>query len=199
MSEHTFVSSSRDRAAGPSDDMLIGQIAAGDKVALRTLFERHHLKVYRFALRIVRDATLAEDAVSETFLEVWRHAGRYAGRASVSTWLLAIARNRALSAMRRRPTESLESEAAQNVADPASDPEAALGRTETNAGLRNALAALSREHAEIIDLVYYQEKSIREIAAMLAIPENTVKTRMFYARKRLAALVTAAGIARAAA
>ena len=101
--------------------------------------------------------------------------------------------------MRRRPTESLACEAAQNVADPARDPEAELGRRDTGAALREALAALSREHAEIIDLVDYREKSIREIAAILAVPDNTVKTRMFYARKRLAALAAAAGIGRAAA
>src|SRR5262249_28663052 len=74
----------------------------------------------------------------------------------------------------------------------ASDPEAALGHAQTGAAIRRGLAALSREHAEIIDLVYYQAKSIREIAEILAIPENTVKTRMFYARKRLAAAIVAA-------
>jgi RNA polymerase sigma-70 factor (ECF subfamily) len=182
-----------------SDEMLIGRIAAGDKTAMRTLFARHQVKVFRFVLRIVRDAALAEDTVSETFLQVWQHAGRYEGRASVSSWLLGIARHRALDAARRRPTEPLESDAAQNAVDPARDPEAELGRKHTGAVVRGALAALSREHAEIIDLVYYQEKSIREIVEVLGIPENTVKTRMFYARKRLAALVAAEGIERAAA
>jgi RNA polymerase sigma-70 factor (ECF subfamily) len=198
MRKVTFLSS-RDHAASPADETLIRQIADGDKSAVRTLFERHHVKVYRFVLRIVRDAALAEDTVSETFIDAWQHAGRYEGRASVSTWLLGIARHRALDAVRRRPTEPLDCEAAQNVADPARDPEAELGCKDRGAALRRALAALSREHAEIIDLVYYQEKSIREIGEILAIPENTVKTRMFYARKRLAALAAAAGIERAAA
>ncbi len=199
MSKVTFALSSQDRAVSQSDEMLIRQIAAGDKSALRTLFTRHQVKVYRFVLRIVRETALAEDTVSETFIDAWQHAGRYEGRASVSSWLLGIARHRALDAARRRPTESLDSEAAQNAVDPARDPEAELGRNDTGAVIRGALAALSREHAEIIDLVYYQEKSIREIAEILAIPENTVKTRMFYARKRLAALVSASGIDRAAA
>src|SRR5262249_8204591 len=99
----------------------------------------------------------------------------------------------------RRPTESLDSNAAQNAVDPARDPEAELGLKDTGSVIRGALAALSREHAEIIDLVYYQERSIREIGEILGVPENTVKTRMVYARKRLAALVGAAGIDRAAA
>jgi RNA polymerase sigma-70 factor, ECF subfamily len=198
MSAFTFLLS-RERAAALSDETLIRQIAAGDKSAMRTLFERHHVKVFRFVLRIVRDAALAEDAVSETFIDAWQHAGRYEGRASVSSWLIGIARHRALDAARRRPTESLECDAAQNAVDPARDPEAELGHKDTGAVVRAALAALSREHAEIIDLVYDQEKSIREIAEILGIPENTVKTRMFYARRRLAALVATAGIERAAA
>ncbi len=183
-----------------SDETLIKQIAAGDRSAMRALFERHQVKVYRFALRIVRDAALAEDTVSETFTDAWQHAGRFEGRASVSTWLLGIARHRALTAAaRRRPSESLECDAAQNAIDPSRDPEAELGIKDTGSVIRGALAALSREHAEIIDLVYYQEKSIREIGEILGIPDNTVKTRMFYARKRLAALVAAEGIDRAAA
>jgi len=199
MSEFSVMSSGGDRAASLSDERLIGQIAAGDRLAMRALFARHQVKVYRFVLRIVNDAALAEDVVSETFFDAWRHAACYEGRSAVSTWLLGIARHRALDAARRRPTEPLDSEAAQNAIDPARDPEAELGHKDTDAVLRGALAVLSREHAEIIDLVYYEEKSIREVAAILGTPENTVKTRMFYARKRLAALVAAQGIERAAA
>lgn len=200
MSELSVILSDRSRAATPSDEMLIRQIAAGDKAAIRALFLRYQLKVYRFALRIVREPMLAEDVVSETFIDAWQHAGRYAGRSSVSTWLLGIARHGALTAAaRRRPAESLDCEAAQTAVDPANGPEARLGEKETGAALRRGLAALSREHAEMIDLVYYQEKSIREIAEILGIPENTVKTRMFYARKRLAAFVATEGIGRAAA
>ena len=200
MSEFAVTPSDRSPAASASDELLIRQIATGHKPAMRALFTRHEVRVYRFALRIVRDTALAEDVVSETFFDAWQHAGRYEGRASVSTWLLGIARHRALTAAgRRRPTESLDCETAQNAVDPARDPESELGDRETGAAIRRGLEALSREHAEIIDLVYYQEKSVREITEILGIPESTVKTRMFYARKRLAAFVATAGIARIAA
>ena len=182
-----------------TDETLIRQIAGGHKLAMRALFARHQVKVYRFALRIVRDAALADDVVSETFIDAWQHADRFEGRSSVSTWLLGIARHKALTAANRRPTESLDCEQAQSVVDTASDPEAELGEKDRGAVIRRCLQALSPEHAEIIDLVYYQEKSIKEIVEILGIPENTVKTRMFYARKRLAALVAAEGIGRAAA
>jgi RNA polymerase sigma-70 factor (ECF subfamily) len=182
-----------------SDETLIRQIAAGHKLAMRALFARHQVKVYRFALRIVRDAALAEDVVSETFIDAWQHADRFEGRSSVSTWLLGIARHKALTAAKRRPTESLDCDAAQNVVDPAASPEAELGERDRGTVIRRCLRALSAEHAEIIDLVYYQGKSIKEIVEILGIPDNTVKSRMFYARKRLAALVAAEGIDRAAA
>jgi RNA polymerase sigma-70 factor (ECF subfamily) len=182
-----------------SDEALIQQVAGGNKLAMRALFARHQVKVYRFALRIVRDTALAEDAVSETFVDAWQHADRFEGRSSVSTWLLGIARHKALTAANRRPTESLDCEMAQNVVDPSGDPEATLGDKNRGVVIRRCLEKLSAEHAEIIDLVYYQEKSIKEIVEILGIPDNTVKTRMFYARKRLAALITAEGISLAAA
>jgi RNA polymerase sigma-70 factor (ECF subfamily) len=194
-----LISTAADRRETLSDDTLIKQIAEGNKLAMRALFARHQVRVYRFALRIVRDSALAEDVVSEVFIDAWQHAGRYEGRSTVSTWLLGITRHKALTAANRRPTESIDSETAMNVADPANSPEAELGQKDTGTVIRRCLAALSPEHAEMIDLVYYQEKSIKEIAEVLDIPENTVKTRMFYARKRLAALVAAEGIDRAAA
>ena len=111
-----------------SDDVLIKQIAEGNKLAMRALFGRHQLKVYRFALRIVRDTALAEDVVSEAFTDAWQHAGRFEGRSSVSTWLLGIARHKALTACNRRPTESLDDEMVENVVDATANPEADLDR-----------------------------------------------------------------------
>src|SRR6516164_2573787 len=108
-----------------SDETLIGRIAGGDQLAMRTLFARHRVPVYRWLLRIVRDKTLAEDLVSDVFLDVWRQATSFKGRASVSTWLLAIARYKALSARRRRIDAELDARTASTIADPADDPETA--------------------------------------------------------------------------
>jgi RNA polymerase sigma-70 factor, ECF subfamily len=179
-----------------SDDVLIGRIATGDRLAMQVLFARHHVRVYRFVLRLVRDESVAEDLISEVFLDVWRQAGRFEGRSQVSTWLLAIARFKALSALRRRPDEELDDEAAEAIEDPSDDPEVVLDKKDKSAAIRKCLEKLSAEHREIIDLVYYHEKSVEEVAQIVGIPENTVKTRMFYARKRLAELLKAAGIER---
>ena len=87
-----------------SDVTLIRSIAAGDKQAMQILFARHNVRVFRFLVRFVGDRSAAEDLVSEVFLDVWRHAGTFQGRSQVMTWLLALARNKALSAL-RRPSE----------------------------------------------------------------------------------------------
>jgi RNA polymerase sigma-70 factor (ECF subfamily) len=179
-----------------SDEVLIGRIASGDRLAMQVLYARHHVRVYRFVLRLVSDPTTAEELISEVFLDVWRQANRFEGRSAVSTWLLAIARFKALSALRRRTDEELDEEAAAAIEDPSDDPETILQKKDKGDILRKCLTALSADHKEIIDLVYYHEKSIEEVAEVLKIPENTVKTRMFYARKKLAELLKAAGVER---
>ena len=172
-----------------SDATLVNRIAAGDKLAMQALFARHRTPVYRWLLRFVGNETNAEDLLSEVFLDVWRQADRFEGRSSVSTWLISIARFKALSARRRRTEAELDEKIETTVPDTANDPEAALQEKNRGELLRQALTRLSREHREIIDLVYYHEKSIDECAQILGIPAATVKTRMFYARKKLAELV----------
>ncbi len=179
-----------------SDEVLIGRIATGDRLAMQVLFARHHVRVYRFVLRLVGNQSVAEDLISEVFLDVWRQADRFEGRSAVSTWLLAIARFKALSALRRKTDEGLDEEAQAAIEDPSDDPEVAVQKKDKSEALRKCLTALSPEHREIIDLVYYHEKSVEEVAQIVGIPENTVKTRMFYARKKLAELLKAAGIER---
>jgi RNA polymerase sigma-70 factor, ECF subfamily len=179
-----------------SDEVLIGRIAQGDRLAMQVLFARHHVRVYRFVLRIVRNEAGAEDLISEVFLDVWRQADRFEGRSAVSTWLLAIARFKALSSMRRRPDEELDEEAAGAIEDASDTPEVSLQKKDKSGLLRKCLEQLSREHREVIDLVYYHEKSIEEVAEIVGIPEATVKTRMFYARKKLSELLKAAGLDR---
>ena len=169
-----------------SDEVLIGRIAAGDRLAMQVLYARHHVRVYRFVLRLVRNESMAEDLISEVFLDVWRQAGKFEGRAAVSTWLLAIARFKALSELRRRPEEELTEETAEAIEDTADTPETALEKKDKSELLRKCLTELSPEHREIIDLVYYHEKSVEEVAEIVGIPEATVKTRMFYARQKLA-------------
>jgi RNA polymerase sigma-70 factor, ECF subfamily len=179
-----------------SDEVLIARIAQGDRLAMQVLYGRHHVRVFRFGLRLVRDEQIAEDLISEVFLDVWRQAGKFEGRSAVTTWLLAITRFKALSALRRRKDVGLDDETANAIEDTSDDPEVVVQKKDTGEALRKCLTALSPEHREIVDLVYYHEKSVEEVAEIVGIPENTVKTRLFYARKKLAELLKAAGIER---
>ena len=112
------------------------------------------------------------------------------------TWLIAIARFKALSLLRKRREERLDEETADSIEETSDGPELAMAKRDKGERLRHCLAALSPEHREIIDLVYYHEKSVEEAARIVGIPENTVKTRMFYARKKLGELCRLAGIDR---
>jgi RNA polymerase sigma-70 factor (ECF subfamily) len=179
-----------------SDIDLLARIRAGDSIALKALYGRHHVKIYRFALRLMRNEPSAEDVVSEVFIDVWRNATNFEGRSEASTWLLAIARNKAYSLLRRRKEDELDEDAAAEIEDSSDDPEVALQKKSKGDLLRACLDKLSAEHREVIDLVYYHEKSVEEVAKIVGAPEGTVKTRMFHARKRLSELAKAAGIDR---
>jgi RNA polymerase sigma-70 factor (ECF subfamily) len=166
-----------------SDQGLILRIAGGDKRAMQVLFARHHVRVFRFVLGLIEDASIAEDIVGEVFLDVWRQADRFQAHAEVSTWLLAMARRKAVAALRWRPRPT--GAEVHAIEDPADDPVLAMDNEDRGEALRTRLAALPPDRREIIDLVYYHGKSIDAAAEILEIPAPAVKTRMFDARKRL--------------
>jgi len=175
---------------------LIRRIAAGDAVALRALFARHQVRIYRFTRRLVNNAAVAEELTNEVFLEIWRHAKSFEGTSSALTWMLSIAHHRAISSLRKRREDPWDEGAARALPDAADNPEVAAQKGNEGAILRRCLDALSPEHKGVVDLVYYHEMSVAETAAVLQIPENTVKTRLFYARKRLSELLRQAGVER---
>src|SRR5262245_1632295 len=135
------------RAHQPAtDEVLVDGIARGDKSAMQVLFARHNVRVYRFVMRLVGEGATAEDVVSDVFLDVWRRADQFEGRSQVSTWLLAIARYKALSQMRRRTVDHLDEEAAHAVEDSADSPYDVLEQKDRGARLRKDLMQLSTIH-----------------------------------------------------
>ena len=178
---------------GTSDETLIRAIAAGDRRAMQALYARYSVRIYRFVLRLTNDRSLAEDIASEVFIDVWRGAEGFKVKSQVSPWMLAIARHKALSALRRRSDERLD-ENATAIADPADDAETTVDKRDRSALVQHCLSQLSALHREVLDLVYYHEKSVDEVAEIVGAPANTVRTRMFYARKRMQTLLEAAGV-----
>lgn len=181
-----------------SDEQLIGRIAAGDRRAMDALYRRHHVRVYRFLLRLTRDAANAEDLTSDVFIDVWKQAGRFEGRSQVTTWMLTIARHKAFRALRQRVNDPLDDEMLANIPDDADGADVVLEKQRQSSALQQGLMQLSPAHREVIDLVYYHGRSIAEVAQITDAPQATVKTRMHYARKRLAELVAAQGLDAAA-
>ena len=177
-----------------NDQELIRSIAKGDKLALQALFVRYNVRVYRFVLRFTRDECVAEDTVSEVFLDIWRSAGKFRGQCLVATWLVAMARNKAIDACRKHRFSALDDAQSEAIEDPADNPELTLEKKHRGALLQKSLKALSPVHEQIIDLVYFQSRSIQEAAIIVGVPPSTVKTRMFYARRQLAHLLCANGI-----
>jgi RNA polymerase sigma-70 factor (ECF subfamily) len=184
-------------ASQVSDEALIQSIATGDKHALEVLYVRNHARLHRFVMRMVRNEAVAEEIVSDVFLQAWRHADQFEGNSLAATWLLAIARFKALSALRQRSEAPLDERLAEAIADPADTPSTALGKKERSEIVHKCLAKLAPHHREVINLIYYQGNKIEEVARSLGAPINTVKTRMHYARNQMAKLLADAGVDRA--
>jgi len=183
-------------AATETDRALVDRVAKGDRAAVRLLFMRHHARVYRFVARQTGSEMMADDIANEVFLELWKQAPSFEGRSEVSTWLLGIARFKALSSLRKKKEDWIDDDAAAEIADGADTPEVVTMKEDKAAALRRMINALPEEHRTVIDLAYYHGQSVTEIGEVLDIPVATVKTRMFYARKKLGEALKAAGYER---
>jgi len=173
-----------------SDHELLVAISSRDQRAMEELFDRHERQVYRFILRTFKDEGLAEDVTAEAFCEVWRAAAAtFKGQARVSTWLLAIARNLAISALRRRSEQAFDEASALRIEDAADNPEVAASKKQRDAIVAHCLKSLSPGHRELIEFFYFQDKSVAEDAKLTGVPVNTVKTRMFRARNLMGQLL----------
>jgi RNA polymerase sigma factor (sigma-70 family) len=177
------------RDAEPTDEVLVAQVAGGDGDALGLLYDRFGRVAYGLAVRILRDERLAEDAVQEAFLAVWRHAPSYRpDRARAQTWVLTFVHRRAVDLVRReqrRRAEPLEPEAQPATGSAA---EAAELRDRREA-VQRALAQLPEEQRRPIELAYYAGLTQSELAERLDEPLGTIKSRMFVGLKRLRELL----------
>lgn len=179
-------------ADGLDDAELVARLAAGDQSALRALYERFGSVVFGMALRVLGDRQAAEECVQDTFVAAWREAPNYdPRRAAVSTWLVTIARNRAVDLVRRRAARPADPVADVERPDEAPDTAEAVVAVETATRVAAVLAELPRPQREVIVLAYFQGLSHSEIAERLGIPLGTVKGRARLALDRLRALAPA--------
>ena len=168
---------------------LIARLAAGDRAALRELYDRHSAALAAFVSRYTSDRGEIEEIVQDTMLAAWHGAGRFAGRSSVRSWLFGIARRRAADIHRRWRPETADAKL-DTLSDHAPGPEAWALAQAGEDELLAAMERLSPIHREVLELVFVHHFAFAEIAEMLDIPIGTVKSRLNHARKALRAHVT---------
>jgi len=178
-------------ASGPLQEEvhLLARVAAGEMAAFDRLYRDYRPRLARFLDRMMRRPNLVEEVLNDTMVVVWHHAARYNGRSKVSTWIFAIAYRTALKALRAFDQPIAEDEGLPEAASTEEGPEALLGRAELLAALSRALEGLSAEHRAVVELAYFHGIGYREIADIVDCPVDTVKTRMFHARRRLKLLL----------
>lgn len=170
-----------------SESDLLAAVAAGQQSAFDQLYSLYEQRVFQYVCTLVYNPALAEEIVGDTMMAVWRGAGTFSHTSRVSTWIFGIARHKALDAMRRtgRQQREVDLDCATELPDREESPLEGVQRKQAASLTQRALAGLSREHQEILRLVFYEELPYEEIAALLSIPTNTVKTRVYYAKQHL--------------
>ena len=169
------------------DADLLAAVASGETPAFERLYKLYEQRVYQYVCTLVYDTALAEEILADTMLAVWQAAGSFARTSRVSTWIFGIARHKALDSMRRMGRRQRETtlDDATDLIHPQESPIETVHRRQMADVTHEALTQLSPEHQEVLRLVFYEELPYDEIATVLSIPENTVKTRVYYAKQRL--------------
>ncbi len=165
---------------GKTDRELLALINEGDREAFRLLYSRYADRLYRYAVLRLGDEAAAEDVVQEVFLSVWQGAAAFEGRSSVATWLFGVAHNKVGEALRGRARVGLLR------GGPDSDEAVTDASKDERLWVLEALRSLDEDHREVLFLAYYADLDTREMAAVCGVPEGTIKSRLFHARRRLA-------------
>jgi RNA polymerase sigma factor (sigma-70 family) len=179
---------------------LLHRIAEKDRGAFEELYTIYYRRLFSYLFKLTRRAELVEEVLNDVMLVIWKKAGSFDGRSRPSTWIFGIAYHKAMKALaQRRPAEQppggnddREREAFEPV--DRDEPESLLARRELATTLGRALLAISAEQRAVVELTYYYGLSYQEISDVVGCPVNTVKTRMFHARRRLRELLPEMGV-----
>ena len=172
---------------------LLDLVAAGNQQAYEEFYRLLSRRVYAFVRRMIENAESADEIMVDTMYEVWRTAGRYRGDSRVTTWILGIARNKVLMAMRSNPNARYEDidDFADIIDSGVPDGYALLAQKQTRELIQRCIKRLSEKHRECIHLTHFEDMSMQDVAAVLGVPEGTIKSRLSHARAQLATCVSA--------
>ena len=163
---------------------LLTRIADGDRAALAALYKSLEKPVFRFIRSRLNDPFESSDILHDVFMEVWRSAGRFEGRSKVQTWIFGIAYRKVIDLHRKRGRQDVTDDLPEQIDDSA-DAEACLVAGQEAQHVKHCLGTLKDEHKTTITLAFYEDMTYGEIAEVSGVPEGTVKTRIFHAKKLL--------------
>ena len=171
---------------------LLQGVRQGRRADFESLYRIYHPRLERFLAQLMRHVDQVEEVLDDTLMVVWQNASAFDGRSKLSTWIFGIAYRKAMKALSRHEWPQDPEEADEQV-DPGPGPEAQLSLAQLRARMRQALGDLSFDHRAVVELCYFQEMAYAEIAQIVGCAPETVKTRMFYARRRLRTLLAELG------
>lgn len=194
--QETDSNSAEQNIRNVGDEELLSQIAQGDRQAFSRLYLKYQPRLVSYCARLLKDdVAQAADIVDDALFDVWRGADKFEGKSKASTWIYSIARNKLISWLRKTSEVTLDDDALMlAMEDSAPNPEEIRIEEDIKDQLLRMMNHLTDEHRDVLKLTYFEDKSVKEVADILKISENTVKTRMFYARKRLGQMLEKAGI-----
>ena len=194
--QETDSNSAEQHIRNVGDEELLSQIAKGDRQAFSRLYRKYQPRLVSYCARLLKDdIAQAADIVDDALFDVWRSADKFEGKSKPSTWIYSIARNKLISWLRKTSETTLDDDAIMlAMEDTAPNPEETRMEEDMRDQLLRMMNHLTDEHRDVLKLTYFEDKSVKEVADILKISENTVKTRMFYARKRLGQMLEKAGI-----
>lgn len=169
---------------GNSESDLLARVRAGDRAAFEQLYRLYHPRLNRFLWTLIRRPALVEEVLDDTMMVIWNRPDSFHGASKLSTWLFAIAYRKAMRGLRKQD-EAVEDLEADRRVSPEAGPDESSSRARVRKLLSDAIAELSPAHRAVVDLTYFHELGYREIAVILECPVDTVKTRMFHARRHL--------------
>lgn len=167
---------------------LLAGIRRGRRADFDALYRLYHPRLWRFLTHLMRQPDAIEEALNDTMLVVWQRADSFDGRSRLSTWIFGIAYRKGLKALSRQDL-AVDDEDMPEAADTGPGPEQQFSLVQLRGRLREAMAELSPEHRAVVELCYFHDMAYGEIAEVVGCPQETVKTRMFYARRRLRLLL----------
>ena len=163
---------------------LLALVRVGDRAAFECLYRAYHPRLSRFLQMLIRRPTIVEEVLNDTMMVVWNRPDSFHGASKFSTWLFSIAYRKAMKALRKQD-EPVEDHLSEERASGDVGPDDSSSRARVRRILSNAIIELSPAHRAVVDLTYFHELGYREIAVILDCPVDTVKTRMFHARRHL--------------